>query len=88
MLGTNVLPRAAAPVLDRLCQKVSRPIRHDGAGSRSHGHRRSSQTRTPFLINAGGIGSPVNWLLSGVGRAYLAYCPNEESEQILRRLRK
>ena len=48
----------------------------------------TSQTQTPFLIKAGGIGSPVNWLLSGVGRAYLAYCPDKERETILQRLRK
>ena len=47
----------------------------------------TSQTQTPFLIKAGGIGSPVNWLLSGVGRAYLAYCPDREKEAILRKLR-
>jgi IclR family transcriptional regulator, mhp operon transcriptional activator len=48
----------------------------------------TSQTQTPFLIKAGGIGSPVNWLLSGVGRAYLAYCGDKEREEILGRLRK
>jgi IclR family mhp operon transcriptional activator len=79
---------AAAPVLDRLCQKVSWPSNMMVPAGDHMVIAESSQTRTPFLINAGGIGSPVNWLLSGVGRAYLAYCPNKESEQILSRLRK
>ena len=48
----------------------------------------TSQTQTPFLIKAGGIGSPVNWLFSAVGRVYLAYCPDKEREEILQRLRK
>ena len=48
----------------------------------------SSQTQTPFLIKAGGVDSPVNWLLSAVGRAYLAHCPDKEREVILQRLRK
>jgi IclR family transcriptional regulator, mhp operon transcriptional activator len=48
----------------------------------------TSQTQTPFLIKAGGIGSPVNWLLTGMGRAYLAYCPDKERDEILARLRK
>jgi IclR family transcriptional regulator, mhp operon transcriptional activator len=28
----------------------------------------------------------VNWLLSGVGRAYLAFCPDKEREAILQRI--
>jgi IclR family mhp operon transcriptional activator len=34
------------------------------------------------------VGQPVNWLLTGVGRAYLAFCPQTEREEILQRLRK
>jgi len=48
----------------------------------------SSQTHTPFLINAGGIGYHVNWLLTAVGRVYLAHCPSQERDQLLQRLRK
>lgn len=79
---------AAAPVLDRLCQRISWP---SDLMVPAGGHMiivETSQTQTPFLIKAGGIGSQVNWLLSGVGRAYLAYCPDKEREEILRRLLK
>jgi len=38
------------------------------------------------LIQTSGIGSRVNWLLSAVGRAYLAFCPDKERESILQRL--
>jgi IclR family mhp operon transcriptional activator len=34
------------------------------------------------------VGVWANWLLTGVGRAYLAFCPDKEREDILRRLRK
>jgi DNA-binding IclR family transcriptional regulator len=47
----------------------------------------TSQTQTPFLIKAGGIGSPVNWLLSGVGARVPRPLPDKEKETILRRLR-
>ena len=30
----------------------------------------------------------MNWLMTGVGRAYLAFCPNKEREDVLQRLRK
>jgi IclR family transcriptional regulator, mhp operon transcriptional activator len=46
----------------------------------------TSQTRSPFLIAISGIGYRVNWLLSGVGRAYLAFCPDKEREAILQRI--
>jgi IclR family mhp operon transcriptional activator len=32
------------------------------------------------------IGQHVNWLLSAVGRAYLAYCPEKERERLFARL--
>jgi IclR family mhp operon transcriptional activator len=34
------------------------------------------------------IGTPVNWILSAVGRAYLAYCPDNERQKILALLRQ
>jgi IclR family transcriptional regulator, mhp operon transcriptional activator len=79
---------AAAPVLDHLCQRISWPSDMMVPAGDHMVIAETSQTQTPFLIRAGGIGSPVNWLLSGVGRAYLAYCPDQEREGILRRLRK
>jgi IclR family mhp operon transcriptional activator len=47
---------------------------------------------SPFIIHsvhtARELGTRVNWLLTGVGRAYLAFCPAGERERILRRLRR
>jgi IclR family mhp operon transcriptional activator len=34
------------------------------------------------------IGTPVNWVLTAVGRVYLANCPEAEREKILALLRK
>lgn len=79
---------AAAPVLDRLCQKISWPSDMMVPAGDHMVIAETSQTQTPFLIKAGGIGSPVNWLLSGVGRAYLAHCPEKERAAILSRLRR
>jgi IclR family mhp operon transcriptional activator len=79
---------AAAPVLDRLCQRISWPSDLMVPAGDHMLIAETSQTHTPFLIKAGGIGRNVNWLLSAVGRVYLAYCPNKEREQILRRLGK
>jgi IclR family mhp operon transcriptional activator len=52
--------------------------------------RETSQPRTPFLVNPtqrARVGQPIPWLMSGVGRAYLAFCPVKERDEILRRLR-
>jgi IclR family transcriptional regulator, mhp operon transcriptional activator len=80
---------AAAPVLDRLCQRISWPSDlMVPAGDRML-IAESSQTHTPFMIRTTrGLGHHVNWLLTAVGRAYLAHCPAKEREQLLERLRK
>jgi IclR family transcriptional regulator, mhp operon transcriptional activator len=79
---------AAAPVLDRLCQKISWPSDMMVPAGDHMVIAETSQTQTPFLIKAGGIGSPISWLLSAVGRVYLAYCPEKEREAILGKLRR
>jgi IclR family mhp operon transcriptional activator len=54
--------------------------------------RETSRPYTPFFINPGdfkklGVTVRANWLLTGVGRAYLAYCPEKERDAIIQRLR-
>jgi IclR family mhp operon transcriptional activator len=75
---------AAAPVLDRLCQKVSWPSDLMVPAGDHMEIRETSRTQSPFLIyyTKDRIGTPVNWLLSAVGRAYLAYCTSERSSSI------
>jgi IclR family mhp operon transcriptional activator len=55
--------------------------------------RETSRALSPFIIHthfhtARKIGTKVNWLLTGVGRAYLAFCPAGERQRIIERLCK
>jgi IclR family mhp operon transcriptional activator len=81
---------AAAPVLDRLCQMVSWPSDLMVPAGDHMEIRETSRVRTPFSIYFmhDRIGTPVNWTLSAVGRAYLAFCPDNERDRILALLRK
>jgi len=84
---------AAAPVLDRLCQKVRWPSDLFVPAGDHMERRETSRPHTPYLVRPGPdsakqVAVRANWLLSGVGRAYLAYCPARERDAILRRLRK
>ena len=79
---------AAAPVLDQLCQKISWASDLMVPAGDHMEIRETSRMRSPFLFGPDRIGTPVNWLLSGVGRAYLAFCPEEERQHILELMRK
>ena len=81
---------AAAPVLDRLCRKISWPSDLMVPAGDHMEIRETSRVRTPFstVFLHDRVGTPVNWMLSAVGRAYLAYCPEKERERILTLLRK
>lgn len=84
---------AAAPVLDSLCQKVKWPSDLLVPAGDHMERRETSRALSPFIIHSHfhttrEIGTKVNWLLTGVGRAYLAFCPAREREQILKRLRR
>jgi IclR family transcriptional regulator, mhp operon transcriptional activator len=48
----------------------------------------SNRTRSYFVVNRDKLGYEINMLRSAVGRAYLAYCPDEEREAILAALRQ
>jgi DNA-binding IclR family transcriptional regulator len=86
--GYDRIAEAAAPVLDRLCQQISWPSDLLVPAGDHMEIVETSQTHSPFLIKVSGIGQPVNWLLSAVGRVYLAFCADKEREVILQRLRK
>ena len=81
---------AAAPVLDHLCQKVSWPSDLMVPAGDHMEIRETSRTQSPFMgyYNKDRVGMPVNWLLSAVGRAYLAYCPEAERRKMVGLLRK
>ena len=79
----EAVAEAAAPVLDRLCQKVLWPSDLMVPAGDHMEVRESSRVRTPFSIYFLNhrMGTPV-------GRAYLAFCPDTERDRILARLRK
>jgi IclR family transcriptional regulator, mhp operon transcriptional activator len=81
---------AAAPVLDRLCQKVRWPSDLMVPAGDHMERRETSQAHTPFFLpmHSTQVGQRIGWLLTGVGRAYLAFCPEHERQDILGRLRK
>jgi IclR family mhp operon transcriptional activator len=82
---------AAAPVLDRLCQKISWPSDLFVPVGDHMERRETSRLQTPYFSHPNYItrvGQPVNWLMTGVGRAYLAFCPTQERDRIIRLLRK
>jgi IclR family transcriptional regulator, mhp operon transcriptional activator len=82
---------AAAPVLDRLCQKVSWPSDLFVPAGDHMERRETSRLQTPYFSHPSyltRVGQPVNWLMTGVGRAYLAFCPLQERDAIVRLLRK
>jgi IclR family mhp operon transcriptional activator len=86
--GFDRIAEAAAPVLDRLCQQILWPSDLLVPAGDHMEIVETSQTHSPFLIKISGIGLPVNWLLSGVGRVYLAFCTDKDRETVLQKLRK
>jgi IclR family mhp operon transcriptional activator len=83
---------AAGPVLDRLCQKVLWPsdllVPAGGHMQRRETSRAHSRFALLPLAHMTSVGQPVGWLLTAVGRVYLAHCSDKEREAIVRRLRK
>jgi IclR family mhp operon transcriptional activator len=79
---------AAAPVLDKLCQKIAWPSDLLVPAGDCMEIAETSQTHSPFFIPISGIGRRVNWLLSAVGRVYLAFCPAKELDAIVRKLER
>jgi IclR family transcriptional regulator, mhp operon transcriptional activator len=84
---------AAAPVLARLCQKVKWPSDLFVPAGVCMERRETTLPHSPFMLlglanQEGRVGGRVGWLMTGVGRAYFAWCPDKEREAILGMLRK
>ena len=82
---------AAAPVLIRLCQKVKWPSDLYVPAGDCLERRETSRPHSPFALPTSlrdRVGMRIGWLMTGIGRAYLAWCPEKEREATLRRLRK
>ncbi len=80
------IAEAAAPVLERLCQRASWPSDLMVPAGDHMEIRETTRTRSPFLLQQERIGWRVNWLLTGVGRAYLAFSPTKERHRIVKLL--
>ena len=84
----NALGAVAIPVLDTLSQKVVWPSdlgvrRGDTMWIIEHSRRNAR-----FVINRNAVGRRPRFLQSALGRAYLAYCPPDERQDILQLLRQ
>ena len=84
------MPRLRHPFWPRLCQKVKWPSDLFVPAGDCMERRETNVPHSPFvlpgLVNR--VGGRVGWLMTGVGRAYLAWCPEKEREATLRTLRK
>jgi len=78
----------AAPILRQLCRRVSWPSELIVPAGDHLEVRESSRSETPFPIVLVGLRHKVSWLMSAVGRAYLAYCPSKERQKIFALLQK
>jgi IclR family mhp operon transcriptional activator len=77
------IARAAIPVLEQLATKVAWPsdvLVRDGMRMRIV---ETNRALTPLLVNRSEIGDQVDMRNSAVGRAYLAFCPQAERDEIL-----
>jgi len=81
------IAEAAAPILVRLCQRVSWPSDLMVPAGDHMEIRETSRTRSPILLQQERIGLQVDWLLTAVGRAYLAFCPANERQRVINTLR-
>jgi IclR family mhp operon transcriptional activator len=79
---------AAAPVLDRLCQRIIWPSDLAVPAGDHLEIMETSRTLSPFVLDSGRIGNRINWLMTAIGRAYLAFRPADERQRIVARLRK
>ena len=70
---------AAAPVLLRLCAKVKWPFDLFVPAGDCMENRETSRTHSPFALATlpDRVGVRAGWLMTGVGRAYLAWCPEK-----------
>lgn len=87
---TDKLAEISTPYLDALCRKASWPSELTVLNSSGlyMELKETSRSLTPFLMNRDNIGHKINLPLSAVGRAYLAFCDENERAKLLAHLRK
>ena len=77
-----------APLLRRLGEKVLWPTDLATFENDAMVIRESTHSFSPFSVDVGMIGRQRHLLKSPLGRAYLAFCPDEERNEILDSLRR
>lgn len=83
----NLLVQAATPHLAKLCEKVIWPSDLSVRSGLKMVLVETSRPHTTLLFNKLSIGFEIDFLLSAPGRAYLAFCPERERDQILTALK-
>lgn len=77
-----------APLLKRLGEKVLWPTDLATFQNNAMIIRESTHAFSPFSVDVGMIGRKRHLLKSPLGRAYLAFCPDDERQEILSSLRR
>ncbi len=81
------LAEVAGPVLGRLFESVKWPLDLMVRNGHFMEIKETSRRQTPFLVNRDEVGHQVAFGVTAMGRAYLAFCPAAERDEILERLR-
>lgn len=82
------LVQAAIPELTRLCEKVIWPSDLSVRSGLRMVLVETSRPHTTLMFNKLAVGFEIDFLLSAPGRAYLAFCPDNERREILSKLEK
>jgi IclR family mhp operon transcriptional activator len=84
----SALVEVASPIMAKLCERVNWP---SVLAVRRGGQMEVIETNRPIShvshLPLGPVGARVNMLLTSTGRAYLAFCSQEEREEVLEILR-
>lgn len=80
--------QVAAPVLERLCRKVVWPSDLAVRDGSRMTIVETSRRNTPFLVNRDVFAVRPHMLKSALGRAYLAFCPDDERRELVAALRR
>lgn len=82
------LAEIAGPVLGALCAKVKWPSDLAVRNGNCMELKETSRQQTPFMVNRDEVGYRVSIPLTAIGRAYLAFCPDTERDEIITTLQK
>jgi IclR family mhp operon transcriptional activator len=82
------LAEVAGPILDDLCRRIEWPSDLAVPAGDHMVIKETSRPLSPFVLRHDQIGHKINWLLSGHGRSYLAFCAEAEREDLLELMRR